>query len=43
MTTVTEPRVFHEQNYHNLPQQKLKNNALLELLETISDNTDSKF
>lgn len=43
MIVVTELRVFHEQNYHNLPQQKLKNNTILDLLETISYNTESKF
>jgi hypothetical protein len=43
MIFVTEFRVFHKQNYHNLPQQKLKNNTILDLLEIISDNTDRKF
>jgi hypothetical protein len=43
MTVVTEPWVFNEQNYHSLPQQKLKNNAILDLLETISDNVNSNF
>jgi hypothetical protein len=42
---VTELRVFPEQNYYNLPQQKPKNmsNTVLDLLEIISDNSDRKF